>query len=52
MPHQVFRATVLLVAGVMILVSRNAPRWIRMLRRHGYLESSRLQGTAGAVAPA
>lgn len=35
-----------------LLVSRNAPRWIRMLRRHGYLESSRLQGTAGAVAPA
>ena len=34
-----------------LLVSRNAPRWIRMLRRHGYLEGSRFQGTAGAVAP-
>ena len=35
-----------------LMVSRNAPRWIRMLRRHGYLEGSRLHGTAGTVAPA
>ena len=35
-----------------LMVSRNAPRWIRMLRRHGYLESSRLHGPAGTVAPA
>ena len=27
-----------------LMVSRNAPRWIRMLRQHGYLESSRKSG--------
>ena len=35
-----------------LMVSRNAPRWIRMLRQHGYLESSRSRGIEANLATA
>lgn len=35
-----------------LMVNRNAPRWIRMLRRHGYLESGMPHGLAANIATA
>ena len=35
-----------------LMVSRNAPRWIRMLRRHGFLESNRSRDIAVSAATA
>lgn len=33
-----------------LMVSRNAPRWIRMLRQHGFLEGPPIHTTAMRVA--
>ena len=35
-----------------LMVSRNAPRWIRMLRQHGYLERGAPHGYAAHMTPA
>jgi len=35
-----------------LMVSRNAPRWIRMLRRHGFIEPAMPGGMAETMAPA
>ena len=35
-----------------LMVSRNAPRWIRMLRQHGYLERGAPHGFAANIATA
>ena len=35
-----------------LMVSRNAPRWIRMLRRHGFIEPGVPHGMAETMAPA